>query len=138
MFFSVLYLLLFNMNRAMDSRFSPTVSNNSNDNMKKEEVSVQLSTPPAIPKVETLRSNNLRFDRLQPSDQELVRENRFEFGQFVAREAVLDEEYWVCYKFLDNTKRKEYCFLGEGDELYFIYFIYFLLYNNLWYWFFFP
>ncbi|KAK6941295.1 FR47-like, partial [Dillenia turbinata] len=27
--------------------------------------------------------------------QELVTENRFEFGQFVAREALLDEEYWT-------------------------------------------
>ncbi|KAK7303998.1 hypothetical protein RJT34_14966 [Clitoria ternatea] len=107
---------------AMDSKSSPTMKN-SNDtsfNMKKkEEVSVQLSTPP-IPKGGTLSSNNLQFDRLQPSDQELARVNRFEFGQFVAREAVLDEEYWTaawlraeshwenrtCERYIDSFKRK--------------------------------
>lgn len=41
------------------------------------------------------RSNDMRFDRLQPSDQELLQHDRFEFGKFVAREAILDEEYWV-------------------------------------------
>ncbi|XP_061352509.1 GCN5-related N-acetyltransferase 6, chloroplastic-like isoform X2 [Gastrolobium bilobum] len=102
----------------MDSRFSPTM--NTNNNMKKkEELSVQLSTPP-VPKVETFSSNNLQFDRLQPSDQELVRENKFDFGQFVAREAVLDEEYWTAAwlraeshwenrtyeRYVDNYKRK--------------------------------
>ena len=75
----------------MDSRFSFTMNN------KKEELSVQFSTPP-IPKTDTLRSSDFRFDRLQPSDQELGRDNRLEFGQFVAREAFLDEEYWVCIK----------------------------------------
>jgi len=84
----------------MDSKFSPTKKNSINNDysMKnKEELSLQqLSTPP-VSKVETLNSNNLQFDRLQPSEQELGRVNRFEFGQFVAREAVLDEEYWVCY-----------------------------------------
>jgi len=91
---------MFDMNRAMDSKFSPTKKNSINNDysMKnKEELSLQqLSTPP-VSKVETLNSNNLQFDRLQPSEQELGRVNRFEFGQFVAREAVLDEEYWVCY-----------------------------------------
>ncbi|XP_027355469.1 uncharacterized protein LOC113865220 isoform X5 [Abrus precatorius] len=101
---------------AMDSKFSPTMKNNNDDVKKKEELSVQLSTPP-VPKVET---NNLQFDRLQPSDQELVRVNRFEFGQFVAREAVLDEEYWTAAwlraeshwenrtyeRYIDNYKRK--------------------------------
>ncbi|KAK7411850.1 hypothetical protein VNO78_03293 [Psophocarpus tetragonolobus] len=105
----------------MDSKFSPTVKNNSdnNYNLKKEELSVQLSTPP-ISKVETLKSNDLKFDRLQPSDQELGRVNRFEFGQFVAREALLDEEYWTAAwlraeshwenrpheRYIDNYKRK--------------------------------
>jgi hypothetical protein len=57
---------------------------------KKEELSV-------IPQLESSSApSDLRFDRLQPSDQELVREKSIEFGQFVAREALLDEEYWVC------------------------------------------
>lgn len=85
-------------NRSMDSRFSPTVNSNSDMKNKKKKdelsVSVQLSISP-VPKVEeSLSSDGLRFDRLQPS---LIRENRFEFGQFVARDAVLDEEYWVCF-----------------------------------------
>ncbi|KAL5098333.1 hypothetical protein RYX36_002660 [Vicia faba] len=86
---------------SMDSRFSSTVNGNSdmkNNKKKKEELSVSMEVSiSSIPKVEegTLRSDGLRFDRLQPSDYELVRERRFEFGQFVARDAVLDEEYWT-------------------------------------------
>ncbi|XP_019417049.1 PREDICTED: uncharacterized protein LOC109328177 isoform X2 [Lupinus angustifolius] len=105
---------------AMDFRFSQTV-NNSNSSMKKEEeVSVKQFSNPSIPKFETLKSNNLQFDRLQPSDQELGRGNKFEFGNFVAREAVLDEEYWTAAwlraeshwenrmyeRYADNFKRK--------------------------------
>lgn len=83
---------------SMDSKFSSTVNSNSDIKNKKmkEELSVKLSSP-IVPKVveEGLSSNGLRFDRLQPSEQELIRENIFEFGQFVAREAVLDEEFWT-------------------------------------------
>ncbi|MED6156110.1 hypothetical protein PIB30_011571 [Stylosanthes scabra] len=76
---------------AMDSNFSPTMSNK-----KKKEHSVQLpSSAPPIPKFETLRFCDLHFDRLQPSHQELDQHSRFEFGQFVARQALLDEEYWT-------------------------------------------
>ncbi|KAG4956939.1 hypothetical protein JHK82_042665 [Glycine max] len=106
----------------MDSKFSPTTKNSNDNNYnlkKKEELSVQIPTPP-ISKVETLNSNDLQFDRLQPSDQELGRVKRFEFGQFVAREAVLDEEYWTAAwlraeshwedrpydRYVDNYKRK--------------------------------
>jgi hypothetical protein len=82
---------------------------NSNSDMKKltkkDEFSVKLSMTPVRKLDQNLSSNGLQFDRLQPSDQELVRENRFEFGQFVAREAVLDEEYWVCYKLFDRRKK---------------------------------
>ncbi|XP_061361531.1 GCN5-related N-acetyltransferase 6, chloroplastic-like isoform X2 [Gastrolobium bilobum] len=76
----------------MDSNFPPPLNNK-----KKKEVSVQLSssTPPVPSRVETLRFCDLHFDRLQPSDQELDQHNRFEFGQFVARQAFLDEEYWT-------------------------------------------
>ena len=111
-FFLACFCSIFDMNRAMDSKFSSTIKNNSDNdyNLKKkkdEELSVQISTPP-ISKVETLNSNDLQFDRLQPSDQELGRVKRFEFGQFVAREAVLDEEYWVCYdKLWDKEKERK-------------------------------
>lgn len=61
---------------------------------KNDELSLELSIP-AVPKFEILRPSNLRFDRLQPSDQEFDQRGKMEFGQFVAREAVLDEEYWT-------------------------------------------
>jgi len=91
----------------MDSKFSSTMNSNSDMKNKKmkEELSVKHSSP-IVPKVveEGLSSNGLRFNRLQPSEQELIRENRFEFGQFVAREAVLDEEFWVCLKLFYRKK----------------------------------
>ncbi|KAG4942423.1 hypothetical protein JHK85_047069 [Glycine max] len=62
-------------------------------NTKKKQVSFQLSsliTPP----VSTVRFCDLNFGRLQPSDEELGPHKRFEFGNFVAREALLEEEYW--------------------------------------------
>ena len=66
---------MFDMSRTMDSKVSPTTKNSNDNNYnlkKKEELSVQIPTPP-ISKVETLNSNDLQFDRLQPSDQELGR-----------------------------------------------------------------
>lgn len=72
------------VNRTMDSK--PT-------QIRKDELSLEISTPQA-PQFGTSRPSNLRFDRLQPSDQEFNR-SKIEFGQFVAREVVLDEEYWV-------------------------------------------
>ncbi|RDX92657.1 hypothetical protein CR513_25177, partial [Mucuna pruriens] len=69
--------------RTMDSDFP-------NKKKKKKQVSVQLSslkTP--------VMYCGLRFDRLQPSDDELDPHNRFEFGNFVARPAMLEEEYWI-------------------------------------------
>ncbi|TKY53235.1 2,3-bisphosphoglycerate-dependent phosphoglycerate mutase [Spatholobus suberectus] len=60
---------------------------------KKKEVSVQLSS--LTPPVSTVRLCDLHFDLLQPSDQELDPHNRFEFGNFVLRPALLDEEYWT-------------------------------------------
>lgn len=41
------------------------------------------------------RLPELSFDRLQPSEQELCGQQRRFFGRFVARGAVVDEEYWV-------------------------------------------
>lgn len=74
------------IHRAKDSKPSYT--------RKKEELSVQIPNP-ATTQFESSTPSDLRFDRLQPSDQELDQEKRLQFGQFVAREAVLDEEYWV-------------------------------------------
>ncbi|KAE8664346.1 putative protein phosphatase 2C 66-like isoform X1 [Hibiscus syriacus] len=76
--------------------FSPTVRMDSKsfEKVKKEEPSIQLQTS-SIPQLENPRPSILRFDRLQPSDQELLQDHRLEFGRFVAREAVLDEEFWT-------------------------------------------
>lgn len=61
---------------------------------KKEELSVQFPNP-STTQFESSTPSDIRFDRLQPSDQDLYQEKRLQFGKFVAREAVLDEEYWV-------------------------------------------
>lgn len=65
----------------------------SSDTSKKEELSVKISK--SIPQVDQIRLEGLRFDRVQPPEVEFVEEDRLEFGKFVAREAMLDEEYWV-------------------------------------------
>lgn len=70
------------INRTMNSRPSPDV--------KKQEFSLQLQkNSPQI-----TSQTRLQFDRKQ-ADQLYVQHKKHEFGQFVAREAVLDEEYWV-------------------------------------------
>lgn len=63
--------------------------------MKKEEVSIQISTPLLLPQWKPSAANELQFNRPPPPEQDLVHKRRLEFGQFVAREAVLDEELWV-------------------------------------------
>ncbi|XP_010488789.1 PREDICTED: uncharacterized protein LOC104766575 [Camelina sativa] len=95
-----------------------TINSRSSDTSKKEELSVKISKPP--PQVDQLRPDGLRFDRLQPAEPEVGHEDRFEFGKFVAREAMLDEEYWTAAwlraeshwedrsseRYIDNYKRK--------------------------------
>ncbi|KAL1205189.1 GCN5-related N-acetyltransferase 6 [Cardamine amara subsp. amara] len=90
----------------------------SSDTSKKEELSVKISK--TIPQVDQIRLEDLRFDRVQPPDVEFVEEDRLEFGKFVAREAMLDEEYWTAAwlraeshwedraneRYVDNFKRK--------------------------------
>lgn len=52
----------------------------------------------SFPQLEvTTKLLDLRFNCPQVLERELVHEDKFEFGQFVAREAVIDEEYWVLY-----------------------------------------
>lgn len=67
----------------------------SHQTMKKEEVSIQISTPLLLPQWKPSAANELQFNRPPPPEQDLVHKRRLEFGQFVAREAVLDEELWV-------------------------------------------
>ncbi|XP_026662767.1 uncharacterized protein LOC103712584 isoform X2 [Phoenix dactylifera] len=66
------------------------------------------------------RTSDLRFDRLQPTDKECNCRHKRVFGRFVAREALLDEEYWTAawlraeshwenqsdVRYLENFKRK--------------------------------
>lgn len=46
---------------------------------------------------EPAKMSNLQFDRLQPPKEACREDSRLDFGKFTAREAVLDEEYWVSY-----------------------------------------
>lgn len=87
------------------------INSRSSDATKKDELSVK------IPQVDQLRPEGLRFDRLQPPEPE---QDRLDFGKFVAREAILDEEYWTAAwlraeshwedrdneRYVDNFKRK--------------------------------
>ncbi|CAL5354050.1 unnamed protein product [Camellia sinensis] len=50
---------------------------------------------PAVSKNDSSKPPELSFNRLQLSDQEYNGLQRRNFGRFVAREAVLDEEYWT-------------------------------------------
>ncbi|XP_010557659.1 PREDICTED: uncharacterized protein LOC104826588 [Tarenaya hassleriana] len=99
------------MNKTMDSSSSDTA---------KGELSLYISRPPSIQQADKLMQNDLRFDRLQPAEPGIEEGKRFEFGKFVAREAVLDEEYWTAAwlraeshwehraheRYADNFKRK--------------------------------
>ncbi|GMP91584.1 hypothetical protein CsSME_00042221 [Camellia sinensis var. sinensis] len=62
---------------------------------------------PAVSKNDSSKPPELSFNRLQLSDQEYNGLQRRNFGRFVAREAVLDEEYWVG---IDRS-----CVLSIGD-----------------------
>lgn len=72
------------------------INSRSSDTTKKDELSVK------IPQVDQLRAEGLRFDRLQPPEPDLFQQDRLDFGKFVAREAILDEEYWVSNTILDS------------------------------------
>ncbi|XVF88888.1 hypothetical protein PTKIN_Ptkin19aG0086900 [Pterospermum kingtungense] len=100
---------------------SPTMKmdRKSVETVKKEDLSIQLKKP-SIPQLENSRPSDLRFDRQQPLDEELNQQKRLEFGNFVAREAYLDEEFWTAAwlraeshwedrpteRYVDNFKRK--------------------------------
>ncbi|XP_060961443.1 GCN5-related N-acetyltransferase 6, chloroplastic isoform X2 [Cannabis sativa] len=98
-----------------------TMDAKSSEKKKIEEISVQipsLSSP--ITQRELLKSSDLQFNRLQPSERDLIQEKKLEFGHFVARDAILDEEFWTAAwlraeshwedrssdRYVDNHKRK--------------------------------
>lgn len=85
-------LILRKNDRAMDSKSSEN----------KEDISaVHIPKKRLISSDTTLGVSNLQFDRLQPPAD--AQEIRIDFGNFTAREAVLDEEFWVSL-FLVITK----------------------------------
>lgn len=110
----------------MDSKKS-SFGNYTSKKNKKEELSI-------IPHWESSSSSSdFRFDRLQPSDQELGTDRkRLEFGHYVARQAFLDEEFWVYYisssssfSFFDTTFflffiRHKFC--GKKKSSFIVYF----------------
>ncbi|KNA05852.1 hypothetical protein SOVF_186440 isoform C [Spinacia oleracea] len=55
----------------------------------------QITQQSAVLTSDSLRLPELSFNRLQPSDKECDGLQRRHFGRFLAREAVLDEEYWT-------------------------------------------
>ncbi|XP_047321660.1 uncharacterized protein LOC124925641 [Impatiens glandulifera] len=75
---------------------------------------------PAVSKQDSSKPIELSFNRLQLTDQECYGLQKRSFGRFVAREAVLDEEYWTAawlraeahwesmsyIRHMDNFKRK--------------------------------
>ncbi|KAF5192314.1 Acyl-CoA N-acyltransferases (NAT) superfamily protein [Thalictrum thalictroides] len=58
-----------------------------------EDFSVEFKKPP-VPELQTSRPIGIRFNRLQTSD-ELDPTPKVEFGNYVAREALIEEEYWT-------------------------------------------
>lgn len=73
-------------------RSANSSSSQTSKEMKSSEELQNVSVPQIAPALAPLE---LQFDRLQLQDEVLFQENRLEFGQFVARAALLDEEYWV-------------------------------------------
>ncbi|XP_061996092.1 GCN5-related N-acetyltransferase 6, chloroplastic [Rosa rugosa] len=70
----------------MESKFS--------HDRKIEELSVELPTPPS-PHPDSSRDRALQFNRGQPSGKDLDPDDVFEFGGYIAREGMCDEEYWT-------------------------------------------
>ncbi|XP_042478389.1 uncharacterized protein LOC122059583 [Macadamia integrifolia] len=68
--------------------------NPSSPRTKKETQSVEVPTT-SSPQVEPSKPSNLRFDRLQHLNQEVNKVKVMDFGRFVTRAALLDEEYWT-------------------------------------------
>ena len=74
------------------NKINRTLNSGSSQEIKKQELSIQNHKNSQL-----TSQTHLQFDRLQQveGDQVSAQTKKYEFGQFVAREAVLDEEYWV-------------------------------------------
>lgn len=63
---------------------------------KKEGISTRSNRRSEPPRIGyQSKPSDLRFDRLQPSDEELDCKHKRVFGRYIAREALLDEEFWT-------------------------------------------
>lgn len=72
----------------MEMQATPTPGVEENEGLTKQ------SQPPVVPHSDTtIQKSNLQFNKMQQLDTEIKQESRC-FGVFVAREALLDEEYW--------------------------------------------
>ncbi|KAL0315847.1 UNVERIFIED_CONTAM: hypothetical protein Sradi_5462900 [Sesamum radiatum] len=61
------------------------------------------------PELDKLSPSNIKFDRLQQAGETAIQGHAVELGQFVAREAQTDEEYWE----FSSMKRRYNTHLGE-------------------------
>lgn len=85
------------INRRMNPQFS--------QRKNREELSIELQKP-SFPHINgTAIPSELRFDPLQPAELESIRKHKIEFGDFVVRQAVLDEEFWVSNNLICSTTK---------------------------------
>ncbi|KAK7265438.1 hypothetical protein RJT34_33058 [Clitoria ternatea] len=99
---------------AMNCDFPPPMNNKN-----KKQVSLQLLSPLTrlvSSKVGTLRFCDQHFDHFEPSEQDLDPPNWFDFGDFVAREALLDEEYREAAWLRAQNKWKDPTYRRYGDD----------------------
>lgn len=86
-------MLFFFFIRKDDSKIASNDQRN-----KKEGISTRSNCQSEPPRIEyQSKPFDLRFDRLQPPDEELDCKHKRAFGRYIAREALLDEEFWVKY-----------------------------------------
>lgn len=98
MYFALILSILTNICVLFFHKLIRKMDSESSHMGKVEELSVQSIAALPTPQIDTTKSpSNLQFDRLQQLDRELSQENLHEFGQFLVREALLDEEYWVFF-----------------------------------------
>ncbi|KAL5728604.1 N-terminal methionine N(alpha)-acetyltransferase NatE [Ranunculus cassubicifolius] len=83
-----------NGNRFHSASAYPIMSLNlpSSQSKTQENLSLKLQNPTVLD-IQTSKAPDIRFDRIQTPDE--CDTHKLEFGQFVAREALVDEEYWT-------------------------------------------
>ncbi|KAK1287574.1 hypothetical protein QJS10_CPB19g01880 [Acorus calamus] len=96
------------------------VSISSETQKKETSIPLEVQKPASIPQIYISNPSDLRFDRMQSSDEECDCRHKRVFGRFIAREAMVDEEFWTAawlraethwedrplVRHVDNFKRK--------------------------------